>query len=91
MEAWKGPDVGWAVIDKVALTHMVDSAERAGSAAENAERKKTEKYSDLGSQYLFYPVGLENFGTWDHPQHTYSKRLVERWLNILGRASLYSF
>ena len=46
MEAWEGPDVGWAVIDKVALTHMVDSAERAGSVAENAEKKKTKKYSD---------------------------------------------
>ena len=52
------------VVDTVALTHVVDSAERAGSAAENAEKKKTEKYSDMGSQYLFYPVGLEIFGTW---------------------------
>ena len=52
------------VVDTVALTHVVDSAERAGSAAENAERKKTEKYRDLGSQYLFYPVGFETFGTW---------------------------
>ena len=52
------------VVDTVALTHVVDSAERAGSAAENAERKKTEKYSDSDSQYLFYPVGLVTFGTW---------------------------
>ena len=52
------------VVDTVALTHVVDSAERAGSATENAERKKTEKYSDLGSQYLFYPVGFETFVTW---------------------------
>ena len=64
---WKqGKALTWdvTVVDTVALTHVVDSAERAGSAAENAERKKTEKYRDLGSQYLFYPVGFETFGTW---------------------------
>ena len=64
---WKhGKALTWdvTVVDTVALTHVVDSAGRAGSAAENAEKKKTEKYSDLGSQYLFYPVGLETFGTW---------------------------
>ena len=64
---WKqGKALTWdvTVVDTVALTHVVDSAERAGSAAKNAERKKTEKYSDLGSQYLFHAVGFEIFGTW---------------------------
>ena len=50
-------------VDTVALSHVVDSTERVGSGAEDAEKKKTEKYSDFGSQYLFYPVDLRTFGT----------------------------
>ena len=64
---WKhGKALTWdgTVVDTLASTHVIDSAERAGSAAEEAERKKTEKYSDLGSHYLFSPVGFGTFGTW---------------------------
>ena len=64
---WKhGNALTWdvTIVDTLALTHVVDSAERAGSAAEDAERKKTEKYSDSGSHYLFSPVGFKIFGTW---------------------------
>ncbi|GAV05562.1 hypothetical protein RvY_15668 [Ramazzottius varieornatus] len=44
--------------------NVVDSSRRAGSAAEEAEKRKKAKYVHIGQQFSFYPVGLETFGPW---------------------------
>ncbi|GAV04541.1 hypothetical protein RvY_14809 [Ramazzottius varieornatus] len=64
---WKnGKELVWdvTVVDTLAQMNIVDSSRRAGSAAEEAEKRKKAKYVDIGQQFSFCPVGLETFGPW---------------------------
>ena len=51
------------VVDTLAPAHLHRSASEAGSAALEAEEKKTEKYSDIAERYNFCPIGMETMGS----------------------------
>ncbi|GAV06423.1 hypothetical protein RvY_16422 [Ramazzottius varieornatus] len=66
--SWKnGKKLVWdvTVVDALALT-TVDFAMslQAGSVAVAVARRKIMKYHDIGSEFLFCPVGLETAGPW---------------------------
>jgi len=48
----------------LSIPHLHRSASEAGSAALEAEEKKTEKYSDIAERYNFCPIGMEAMGSW---------------------------
>ena len=67
LHAWKeGKELVWdvTVVDTLAPSHLHGSASEAGSAALEAEEKKTEKYSDIAERYNFCPIGMETMGSW---------------------------
>jgi hypothetical protein len=54
------------VTDTVALSYLNFTSSSAGSAAEAAASRKEEKYSDISSNYLFFPLAFETFGPINH-------------------------
>ena len=64
---WKyGKHMAWDVtcVDTLAQTYLPRTTVEAGSAASEAERKKTEKYRFLEPNTLFSPAAFETFGPW---------------------------
>ena len=52
------------VVDTVADSYLLASSRAAGAACEQAETRKTAKYTNLGQYHIFCPIALETFGTW---------------------------
>ena len=50
------------VTDTVAASYLSGTASCAGSAAEAAATRKGEKYTEISSSYLFFPLAFETFG-----------------------------
>src|SRR5208282_5240566 len=64
---WKlGKALVWDVtcVDTLAISHLPGCSTQAGKAAEEAEASKRVKYRSLEDRFIFYPLGLETFGTW---------------------------
>ena len=51
-------------VSTLAPSNLQHSILQAGAAANHAEEKKREKYSDLASSYIFTPLGFETIGQW---------------------------
>ena len=64
----RGKPLAWDVTvpDTYADTHVVNSAREAGAAANHAATNKNNKYSQLSTTHIFYPVAIETAGTWHH-------------------------
>ena len=62
----RGKLMVWDVtcVDTLAQSHLHLTVENAGGAADDAERRKKEKYLFLGANYEFVPLGFETFGSW---------------------------
>ena len=50
------------VVSPLAASYVDKAATNAGTVADMAATKKTEKYSSLSSTYLFDPIAVENLG-----------------------------
>ena len=79
LNPWEhGKALTWnvTVVNTVKRIQVIDSVERSGPAAEDAERKKTEmcNVTHLGPQYFFYRVGLKYLKLRDQPQQIYSQQ-----------------
>ena len=62
---WRdGRCVTWdvTVSDTIAASYLSLTCSYAGSAAEAAATRKEEKYSEITSNYLFFPLAFETFG-----------------------------
>lgn len=51
-------------VDTMAVSYIAGTSDTAGSAADEAERRKTVKYQRLMDHYHFSPLGFETFGSW---------------------------
>ena len=62
----RGQIMAWdaTCVDTMADSYIAQGLTRVGFAADDAERKKTEKYRHLEGTIIFHPVGLETFGPW---------------------------
>ena len=49
-------------VDTFAETHLMDSAMRAGAAAEKQEQLKRQKYTELSERFRFEPLAVETTG-----------------------------
>ena len=64
---WKyGLCLAWdvTVVDTLAISYIAHTTREAGWAADDAERRKVEKYAALQGRFYFNPVGFETFGSW---------------------------
>jgi len=50
--------------DTVAPTHLLNSSQASGSAAQAAESRKCLKYAGLATSHVFVPVAVETLGAW---------------------------
>ena len=67
MVPWKrGKALAWDVtcVDTMAQSYIVHSLSTVGYAANEAERRKVEKYWHLEENFIFSAVGFETFGPW---------------------------
>ena len=67
MMPWKrGKALAWDVtcVDTMAQSYIAHSLNTVGYAANEAERKKVDKYRHLEKNFAFCPVGFETFGPW---------------------------
>ena len=72
-------------MDTVAPSNLALSVECAGKAAERAESKKFEHYTDLSRTYHFAPVASETFGAWAPLSWKFIKDLGQRIRTITGQ------
>ena len=59
--------------------------EGAGKAAERAENRKIEHYTDLSNTYHFAPIASETFGAWAPLSWKFIKDLGQRIRAISGQ------
>ena len=60
-------------------SHISDSIQKAGKAADKAEDGKLQKYDELKADYYVVPVGVETFGSWGSK----AKKFLEEVGNLL--------
>ena len=62
-----GKDLVWdvTVVDTFAASYVHNTSKKAGWAAEEAEKRKEAKYTDLERQgHIFVPIAIETMGSW---------------------------
>ena len=75
---WKnGKPLVWDVtcVATLAASNLIHSSRTPGAAATEAERKKSEKYSDLLPDYAFTPLGFETMGHWGSSTINFIRKL----------------
>lgn len=78
-----GRSLVWDVtcVDSFAASNIGSCYDKAGGAAEVAEGRKRDKYSGLGGQFHFVPIGVETLGSWGPDAvsliHSIGRRVIE--------------
>ncbi|CAH2095340.1 unnamed protein product [Euphydryas editha] len=68
--------------DTLALSHLHETSNRAGTACEATEKAKICKYRGLGSEYVFVPFGVETLGPWGPSAIMLFKEIAKRLVDI---------
>ena len=77
--------------DTLAASYVNSTSGRAGAAADAREHQKTLKYSCLGTQYEFFPFGVETLGPWGRSAQVLHKELSRRLREATGDPRAGSF
>jgi len=77
--------------DTLALSHVYESSLAAGSAASEAESRKSAKYSELSVVHTFVPIAVETFGAWGPEAIAFVSELGRRISAVTGepRSTLF--
>ena len=75
----------YTCVDTTAPSNISLSLEGAGKAAERAEEKKWDHYSELSKTFHFVPIASETFGAWAPSSHKFIKDLGQRIRMISGQ------
>ena len=54
------------VPDTYAESHIGSTAAKPGGAANKTAQNKIDKYAELDSTHIFYPLAVETAGKWHH-------------------------
>ena len=73
------------VPDTYADAHVANTAREAGAAANHASANKN-KYSQLSSTHIFFPVAIETAGTWYYQAVVLIQEIGRRTAKITGDA-----
>ncbi|GAV01198.1 hypothetical protein RvY_11945 [Ramazzottius varieornatus] len=88
---WKNnKELVWdiTVVNTMALTNFAMSTVESGSAADAAEEKKI---TDIGSQLLFFPGGLETLGPWGPCATELFESVGRKMAEVTGESRASSF
>ena len=77
--------------DTVAPSNLSLSVEGAGKAAEKAEARKWDHYSELSESYHFVPIAAETFGAWAPSSLKFLKDLGHKIRMISGQQNSSHF
>ena len=78
---WKrGQPLAWDVTvpDTHAASHLAETAESAGAAANKAAANKISKYSTLATTHHFVPISVETGGPWNPESSEFIAELRKR-------------
>ena len=77
----------------LAPSHVGQSATAVGAAAAKAEASKRAKYAQLVStgNYIFVPVAIETFGTWDTAATDLCRDIGARLAALYGDSRSHKF
>ncbi|XP_055347205.1 uncharacterized protein LOC129594524 [Paramacrobiotus metropolitanus] len=92
--AWqRGMCLAWDVtcVDTVAASHVKSTSANAGSAAVQAEERKTSLYSYLVGRYIFAPIAFETMGPWGPSAIAIIKELGKRLRTHSGEVRSHEF
>ncbi|XP_055345638.1 uncharacterized protein LOC129593381 isoform X2 [Paramacrobiotus metropolitanus] len=92
--AWKrGMCLAWDVtcVDTVALSHIKSNSTAAGSAAAQAEDRKTRQYAYLVGRYIFAALAFETFGPWGKSASALVKEIGKRLQQHTGEPRSHEF
>ena len=81
-----GKSLTWdvTVTDTLANSYIHLTSASAGAAAELAAEKKTEKYADLATNYLFTPVAFETLGPMNEEGSEFIHNIGQRLTSVTG-------
>ena len=93
---WKeGRSLVWdfTCVDTLAPSHIAQTSQEAGKAAEQAEKKKMTLYQDLQTSYYVVPIAMETMGSWGKASLKFMKSLGSEVAEETGekQASSYLF
>ena len=75
------------VVHPISTTHLKGSAELAGAAAKEAEKRKLNKYKAAKSSTVeIVPLAFESFGRWGEQALKFLRRLARTAQEMAGRA-----
>jgi hypothetical protein len=82
----RGRCLTWDVTapDTLAPSHVNVSAQKAGSAATQAEVSKTAKYAEIALTHTFVPLAFETLGTWGQQCKDFICELGRRITRVTG-------
>ena len=72
------------VVSTLAGSYVSDSERLAGAAAELTATRKSDKYANLTSSYLFQPIAIENLGAMNDSCYDFFHELGRRITLISG-------
>jgi len=80
-------------VDTHAESRVGDTATEAGAAANQAAANEIDRYDELASTHIFYPIAIETGGTWHHQAVELVQELGRRATIITGdsRETTYLF
>ena len=70
------------VLDTYAASHLAETAESAGAAANKAAANKISKYSTLATTHHFVPIFVETGGLWNPESSEFIAELGKRIFQI---------
>jgi hypothetical protein len=82
----RGKSLAWdaTIPDTLAASHLHQTSNIAGAAAEQASLSKLEKYAALSESHIFVPVAIETLGAWNTAGLKFVNELGRRTTAITG-------
>ena len=72
-------------------SYVAHTTKTAGWAANDAERRKVQKYAELQGRFFFNPVGFETFGSWGNGAKDLVKEIASRIVEQTGESRAKQF
>ena len=80
-------------MDTLANSHLKETSQSSGAAAEKAEKVKFSKYEENRKDYHMIPIAIETFGAWGTEGSSFIKSIGQKIQGLTGnkRSTFYLF
>ena len=89
----KGKCLVWdySCVNTLAATNLAGSLKAAGTAATEAEKRKSAKYRELEGQFVVQPILMESLGTWGPSTRKFISKLGNEIAKVTGEERSTAF